>query len=214
MRRTRTQPFAINDAIPQAWDLLWRSNLEQRKEDEKSEHVYRKGSTYYLTASDVENQVRQFAQDQANGKPWGTSGRAWGRGYGLSVRLSGGQRLQSKVRDWLLNEVRLGRLASHNFGRGHISGMRFRPKGEPLAPAEQRTIEVKEKRKDKPKRLHLYSDGYCSRALCLKNRKRSPWGRGRSSAWCTNDKAKVTCPSCIKLGKDHKPKKMVAEEVA
>jgi hypothetical protein len=204
----KSQPFDLAKAIPQAWAFLWADNLRQRAEDEKKSHVYRPGNTYFLTASDVENQVRQFAQDQHNGKKWGDGGRAYGRAYTF-VRITGAGNLQALVRSWLLREVRMGRLSSHNFGRGHISGMRFRPYGEPLAESEVKTIKVKEARADKPRIQHS-TRRYGGRPLCMEAQmKGKGMGWRPSKAWTTTQWDKVTCPRCLKL-----PQPMKAEEVA
>lgn len=122
--------FDRHAAIPAAWDLLWKNNLRRRAEGEDF-----RGSTYHLTATDVENQVRQFASETADGKAWGSTGPAWGRTYDHKLRFPGD--LLGDVRRWLRNNPNL---ASHNFGRGHISGARYRPAGEPLGPAEVRTL--------------------------------------------------------------------------
>jgi hypothetical protein len=119
------KPFDINAAIPAAWKLIW----EHRRKMQAEEGSGFRDNNMHCTASDVENQVRQFAIDDAEGKPRGTM--AWGRPTSwppVRIHCARGT-LQGVVRDWLLNEVRQGRIDSHNFGRHHISGMRFRPHG-------------------------------------------------------------------------------------
>jgi hypothetical protein len=182
--------FDLAKAIPAAWALCWADNLKTRAKG----GTYRPSTTFYLTASDIENQVRLFAEETAAGEAWGTRGRAWGRGYGFTVRVSGD--LKRTVRDWLLNGARNGRLESHNFGRGHISGMRFRPAGEPISDAEQTTIKVKKARADKPLTKH-FSKRYGHPPLCTAAR-RSPFARP-SRAWTTTQQAEVTCPRCLNL---------------
>lgn len=171
--------FNVNEAIPAAWDFLWKSNLKERK------NAFRASRTYYLTASDVEDQVRAFADDQMQGKKWGASGRAYGRP--MTMTRIRGVNLNGAVRRWLLNNTSL---ESHNFGRGHISGMRFRPRGEPLAPQEQTTMERHTKRASRPRPVHLRKGGG---PACVK---RSGFGRP-SRAFCTSDVSRVTCPRCI-----------------
>lgn len=190
MRRKAIQ-FDTRKAIQAAWDMIWVHKLAQRAKDEKEfkktgHERYRTGDTYYTTAADVENQVRRFASEQLRGEPWGASGLAFGRDY-AGVRMSG--RLQGAVRDFLLHN---SKITGHNFGRGHISGMRFRPVGQPLAPAEQKTIAKKEERRanPRPKLYHLSRHG---RPLCV-NRKTHGWRP--SKAWMTHDKNHVTCPRC------------------
>lgn len=180
--------FDVSKAIPAAWSLLWQINEKERASGDRS---YRPDSVLYLTASDVENQVRRFAAETSEGKTWGSTGRAWGRDYS-GVRLAG--HLKSRVRDWLLDEVRRGRLESHNFGRHHVSGMRFRPRGAGLGEAEKKTIEKKEERRrnPKPRLCHLEKRGSCACA-----QKVSFWGTSR--AWKTGDPAKVTCTRCLNI---------------
>ena len=158
-----------------------------------------RGNTYYLTASDVEDCVRRFLYDDLKGQPRGTSG--WG--YGNGVRVSGN--LNATVRDWLLSNPKL---AWHNSGRGHISGARFRPVGEPISPAEEATKETKAKDAERsklrregklaPKPVH-FSKNYGG-PLCTASR-RSPfsYSNHRSSARRTSVLANVTCPRCLKL---------------
>ncbi len=181
--------FDRQKAIATAWDLCWADNLKQRAEG----HDFR-GNTYHLTASDIENQVRSFAQDTADGKPW-TDKRAWGRGYGWSIRLSGD--LLSDIRRWLSNNPKL---VSHNFGKGHISGKRYRPVGEPLSEAEQGTLKDKAERASRPRLVHKNAQG--KPYLCAPVRKRVSWGRSRSQAHITITTERVTCPRCLKLMKE------------
>ena len=128
--------------------------------------------------------------------PYTTLFRSWG-GRGAGVRMPGG--LQRAVRNWLLSNSRLDR---HNFGKGHISGMRFRPQGAPLAPAEIKTMQQKEKDRVRttPKPVHFRKLGGL---LCVV---RKPFSH-RSKARCTSDWNRVTCPRCQKL----KPKPEATE---
>jgi len=136
---TKRFSFDIKAAIPVAWDVIWASRLKQRKDDLAYEKKYGKkafnwATSYYVCAADVERMVRDFAQDTADGKPWRTTNTGYGDGYGL--RMPGN--LNSMVRGWLLRGNG-GQIVGHNFGRGHISGMRFRPVGEPMAEVEKVT---------------------------------------------------------------------------
>jgi hypothetical protein len=183
--------FDRQAAIAAAWDLLWASNLEQRKREDS----YRPSTTYYLTASDLEAQVRAFADETAEGKEWGSTGRAYGRGYGSRIRFSGD--LLGDCRDWLRNNRRL---TSHNFGRGHISGARYRPVGEPLAPAEEGTLQEKAKRASKPRPIHMRAQG--KPFLCAPVRKGPRWSSSRSQAHVssgTGTSSAITCPRCLKI---------------
>ena len=178
-------PFDIAKAIPAAWNLLWSDNICKRDEGRDF-----RGNTYYVTARDVELQVRQFAAETVAGERWGTRGRAWGSPY-VSVRIAGD--LNNMVRQWLLGNHNI---TGHNFGRGHISGMRFRPRGAPLGPSEIKTM--KEKANPKPRPIHYNPNGYgfprCTQA------RRSVYSRGwRPTARVDNDQSKVTCKRCLNL---------------
>lgn len=208
---TNRSPFDLQKAIADAWDFCWQSNLGQRAENERDAQErgrpgYRDDCTYFLTASDIEAQVRQFAVEQAEGRPRGSTGRARGRTpmYTSRGRLKMiGPSVNGAVRDWLLAECRAGRLQSHNFGRGHVSGMRFRPAGEELTVQEQGTMARHEKRRERvaaglPGRPYHYNkNGFGRTPLCTAARKRVVWRR--STARTTANRDKVTCPRCKNL---------------
>jgi hypothetical protein len=210
--------FDTRRAISAAWDLLWEENLKDRAKLEADHPDGDFGKyarrwytrTFYLCAADVVAQVRSFAYETAHGLAWGTNGV---RGPDYGIRLPGN--VEGEVRSWLLATK-----AGHNFGRGHISGMRFRPKGEPLGPSEEDTIEKKAKPKAAP--IH-FGRSYGGRPLCIavqnekknaerkarglgpifhrrssKARTQPRWGKGEES-WQRNE---VTCPRCLAL-KEH-----------
>lgn len=183
--------FDTTKACQHVWDVLWANNLATRAK-EKS----RANSTYYLTAADIVRGVRCVAYADLQGKPWPTkyADVLWGDSY---VRMSGD--LQSTVRDWLFRNPKL---AYHNFGRGHISGARFRPVGELIGPSEVETIERKEKAKDRPKVKH-FGRGYGSSPFCVvearKKKAQRIYGWRQSKAWVTTRKEEVTCPRCKNL---------------
>lgn len=185
------QPFDFNKAIPAAFAHLWNLNLQKRAAGDD----YR-GNTYYLTASDVEEQVRCFAEDQLAGKPWGTT-VSYGRGWHNGLRISGD--LNAAVRQWLLRNC-----DGHNFGRGHISGMRFRPRGEPVGPIEQATLQKKAEERANPKvkpvhYSYTYGHPHCVLAAA-KKRGRRIWGSmHRSRAHTVSDWEHVTCKRCLNL---------------
>lgn len=190
----KTQPFNIAKAIPAAWKLQWSAK-------QKMKH-YRGSMAHYLTAGDIENQVRLFAEEQSQRKPWGSSGPAWGRPY-TRVRIHCGhrERLLDAVRDWLRGEVNAGKLASHNFGRGHISGERYRPAGVSMSETEKKTIA----RKQAPRPIHFNPVGAASRfhMLCRPPQPRKGFGRGsRRFSRCTQKQSEVTCPRCLKKMKE------------
>lgn len=190
--------FDVKAAIPAAWDVLWADRMRQRKEDLAYEKKVGKkpfnwAASYYVTATDVEQMVRDFAEDTAAGKPWRKVNNG---GYGHIVRIGGD--LKSQVRAWLLRGNG-GKITGHNFGRGHVSGMRFRPVGEPMAEAEKKTIENHKKRRSgelPPRPIHFSQGGL----LCQRERtKGRSWSR--SNARSTKDQASVTCKQCINLMK-------------
>lgn len=185
--------FDRQAAMQVAWDLLWASNLKQREEG-----GYRPSTTYYLTASDLMHQVRRFAEETAEGKAWGSTGRAYGGGYGSRVRLSGN--LLSDCRSWL---HRNSQLTSHNFGSRSCTGERYRPVGEPISEAERGTLEEKEKRAAKPRPVHMRkrTGEYSSSFFCAPARKKG-WGQPRSQAHVSMKAEDVTCPRCLKLMKE------------
>lgn len=177
--------FDVKAAIVAACDMIWADKQKQLAKGDS----YR-DSAYYLTAADVEYQVRQFAEETAKGEAWGTHGIAFGRPWGR-VRLSGN--LQGAVRDYLLYS---GKFDSHNFGKSHISGARYRPRGAPLSPAEKTTMEKKTNAKPyEERRSHFSKGGYSGRPACSKPSR----GWRPSKAKTTLDWTKVTCPRCLKL---------------
>jgi len=195
--------FDTQKAIATAWDVLWADRLRQRKEDLAYEKKVGKkpfnwGASYYVTATDVERMVRDFAQDTADGKPWRKTNDGYG-GYGSGIRIGGD--LKRTVRDWLLRNPRI---VGHNFGRGHISGMRFRPVGQPLGEPEKKTIEKRAERRANPKppTYHFKEKGVL---LCQKARMKGRFTFRQSRAWTQHDPAKVTCKQCLNLLKKKVP---------
>lgn len=196
--KSRKIAFDVRAAIPAAWDKMWAENLKRRREDVAYEKKHGRrpfdaARTYFLTAASIEREVREMADRAAT-----ATGMSWG-----VVRISGN--LQRAVRDWLLRGPR--GLQQHNFGRGHISGMRFRPRGEPLAPAEKATNAAHEKRAadrkaGKESRRHFSMRGYGSHPQCVvEQRRKKGHGHGlwrQSKARVTRDATEVTCPSCLK----------------
>lgn len=185
--------FDVMKAIPAAFELLWKSNLKQRAESRDRSRF--SAQTYYLCAQDIERQVRAFAEDTAEGKAW-TEERRYGV-YSGRIKMRGD--LQSLVRSWLFAQVRAGVLVTHNFNRGHISGARFRPVGEPLSEAEKKTMARKEARKTRVPPIHSGNHG---RPLCTAH-SRKAFHRGPTrGVYCSTDKEKVTCKRCLnKLAK-------------
>jgi len=198
---SKRTPFNLRDTMHQAWDWLWADNLKSR-----AEHPDHAANTYYLTASDLESQVRAFAYDDMQNHPRGWAGR--GCYASVSIRISGlnGMSLLNHCREWLLRNPTLDR---HNMGKGHTSGMRYRPAGQPLGPSEVKTLAVKQAQKDGTAIMHFRDTTarffsafpICTAERRAANRAKShhyvnPRG-SKSSASTTNDKSKVTCPKCL-----------------
>lgn len=207
--------FHLQEAIARAWDFCWASNIKRR-----AEHGDFRGQTYYLTATDIELQVRQFAYESATGVEWGSTGRAYYSHLGNAVRISvPGTTLQGAIREWLLSNRKI---ASHNFRRGHISGARFRPVGEPLSENEQRTLKkqaqeektrLEKKARGEPlHRVHYRREGEYTNLCVLEQRLKkmiaakaagryyhTPLRSGRGYGCSTRDHAEVTCPICRNL---------------
>jgi hypothetical protein len=177
-----------NALIGEAFAFLWRDNLSRQKSEAGS---YNPGQYYYVTASDVEAQVRLFIEEDLEHVERGSKGRAWGRGYSrITVRGN----LLSDVRKWLLCNLSLER---HNFGRGHVSGMRFRPRGAPLHPSEVQTMERRERRKANGPVIHFKARAKGGSLLCS-IKPRSPWSRHKHRVYSTEAQKEVTCPRCAK----------------
>jgi hypothetical protein len=189
---TKRIAFDVNAALPAAWDQLWAENLKQRKDDLRYEkkvgkRAFNWARTYYITAASMERLIREMADKVA----WAQVGNtAVYRG----VRFSGN--LQRTIHDWLFGQARRGVLTYHNFGKGHISGARFRPVGQPMAEAEQQTVARNAKRRTTPRVRHYIADGSLA---CMKPRKRSIFSRHRSTVRTTKNKLDVTCPRCRNL---------------
>lgn len=164
--------------IEDAWSRLWAKNLKDRNAGQD----YR-GTTYYLTATDIEREVRKSVDERLDT-------------YG--ARIVGAGRLLDRIRVWLRGQCVRGRLECHNFGRGHISGQRYRPAGQPIGPAEAATIA--RKKENRPRPIHLSrSTSWNPIPLCTAGRSRSRFSRGRSKTWTTKDVGRVTCTRCQKI---------------
>lgn len=201
MRKT----FDIAKAIPQAWAVQWKKLQDMREKHS----TWRTDSATYLTAADIESQVRTFAEEEVQGRPWGASGPAHGRPLFSSVRISlgSGTSMQYEVRSWLLKEVRAGRLESFNFGKESITGMRFRPAGMGLTETERKTMEQKaraEQARKEGKRPPMHFSRSHSNPLCTSQSGRMRFRR--SNARMSHDWEKVDCPRCLKLREAYEAK--------
>ena len=187
--------FDINKALPAAWATQWKAATQRAIRGKQPD------GQGYVTATDMENQVRRFAEETSKGLTWGEMGPAWGAGF-TAVRLSGlgAGGVLGRCRDWLLDEVRAGRLEAHNFGRGHISGMRFRAKGAEISDAELKTIARRAERKPKPRHYARKRQfGLSGVLLCREHLPRTTFSRTSHRIIRISDVSKVTCPRCLKL---------------
>ncbi len=208
--------FDLETEIQKAWDFAWTYYCEESRYQvpEYDEEGLPTGKLTgevrisispprqaWLTATDLERRVRAAAQEQLEGKPYGSCGcDSWRSG----VRISTGSRLTllDVCRSWLLRRRTEGVLEAHNFGKGHISGMRFRPVGVSLTESEVKTKEKKERRAKGETPVHFRTTNgnfFTSRPICVGPRKSSGSRPKRSSARLTTDREQVTCPRCLKL---------------
>lgn len=193
MRKSTT--FNLTEELEKALAFAWEWKLKQRAQMKPTD--YRYAETFYLQAADLERRVRGAVAEVANGEAYGTYGMSYASYLsGGSIRGLGGVSLLSHCQTFL---YRRSDLKSHNFGRGHISGARYRPHDWPLSPAEEKTLA--NQAKEKP--VHFKREREW-KPLCTANRKdrRSNYSRcfsrHRSNTHVTNEVGKVTCPSCLK----------------
>lgn len=184
-RRRRPAPVRIDlvEEISAAWDSAWKQNLVTRARDEAEAlrrdvaTVYGQSATYYLTASEIEREMRRLA-DIAMG----------GGGFG-PVRFTGlgGISLLDHCREWLCRNYAL------DHDGGSLTARRYRPKGEPLSPAEKTAPSRSEKRRVRYGVLH-FDDGSGAN-LCGRKNARTRGGYVRKP---TEGGEFVTCKSCLK----------------
>ena len=189
--------FDLQAEVAKAWDWLWESRDHRCWKQEN-----------YVTASDVESRVRAAVAERLKGKPYGSEGReTYSR-----VQISTGSQvdLLGLCRRWLMDQMGAGRVEGHNFGRGHCSGMRFRPAGAPLGEVEQKHLETPREELARRRWIrHMASDpaeplngrGHKDR-LCERGRKpRRFYGfpRRQFHSDVTADPSKVTCKRCLAI---------------
>jgi hypothetical protein len=198
----KTQKTNLHALISDAWDFLWARNMADRAAGRDF-----RGDTYYLTASDIERQARHFLSFDLKGKPRPKLGDddADGTFYGLNqVRVSTGSphvTFLGMVRRWLQSNRKL---EAFNFGRGHISGARYRPVGSEMYKSEKKAI-AKAKLPRKPRPVHAPASGDGGHGAPLLCRATRPKGRftfrfNRSLTRVSyKGSTPVTCPLCLKL---------------
>ena len=204
MKRTRkAATFNLETELQRAFDWLWQENLKQREHDFN-------GQTYYVTATSLERRLRAAASEQMHGYEYGKLGAdAWG--HKVMIRTGTRYPLLQVCRDWLLRKARNeGTLEMHNFGKGHVSGERFRPTGQPLSPAEERTL-VKKAVPRESKPVHAAdpeAKGWPKRTLCSRSARKTarksgyfgPRRGGHTDTRFTGEyTGPVTCQRCLKL---------------
>lgn len=181
-----------------SWTRLWKANLESRLKGH--DHG---GRTYFLTATDLERDVRDELTARMRAERPDECGT-------LRISGLGGRPLLDHVRAEVRSEVRSGR--ADDRGRGHCSSMRFRPAGAPASQAEKKADAVPVVEKSRRRfvvHFHReteeipFGDGTRERLLgrlCeTKPRKRSFYSHPRRSIYPTNDPARVSCKKCRKI---------------
>jgi hypothetical protein len=202
---SRSISLDLSVELPKAWAVCWAEWCEPKDigDAENGPQLWEPRQRW-LTATDLEQRLRAAAVEKLDGIEYGKLGRGYGYGMGVTIRFPDNSRatLLDRVRDWLREQVAAGQLVCHNFGRGHISGMRFRPPGVELTEGEKATLETKRKRAAGEAVVHLYTgeNWFQRRPLCTPPRKKSTFRpRQRSKAEMTSEPEKVTCPRCKKL---------------
>jgi hypothetical protein len=200
----------LKQEFSKTWDEMWAANLLSRVT-----YGDFRGQTYYLTATDIARNTRERleaafwkAQPKLTAEQWRTQ-----RPRKMVIKGVGRGGLLDAARNWLRAQERAGRLVSHNFGRGHISGQRYRPAGQPIAPSEQATRErkAKESTRTTPKPVHapVRVGTRGAHPLCTytsakaKGRSLFGWRRGRGVR-IADSGTPITCPRCLKAKSEGK----------
>lgn len=216
MKRTISRATCTHDEldtiITAAWEWLW-AYYQGRIRESMAEGHEPWDDHFFITASELEYTVRIMLANRLRKQPATTGDPAYGNTHGLVVSIRGGryrEDLLCVVRDWLAGQTG-DTLQRHNFGKGHISGMRYRPLGAPLSPAEKRTLAKKDKDATRAKAIHAADPAthWPQLALCSKAARETAKAKRRSyscrrhsphsSVSTTSDPDKVTCPKCRKL---------------
>jgi hypothetical protein len=194
----KTVGIDVEKACREAWDGLWADNLRIREKHKDS--PFRLPGTYYLTATDLERAIRRHVEAKLRGDTK-VNWKEWRYGTWSTVRISipgcrGG--LMQAVRNWLYDQRCSGKLEEHNFGRGHISGARYRPAGEPIGPAEKETMERHEEERTrdyKANPLPVHAQGMlCTFTGGFRWRRGGGWRRRT-----TSKRNEITCKACLNL---------------
>lgn len=187
--KTPTLRIDLRAEIAAAWDRCWKRNLRSRLKG----HDYG-GRSYYLTATDLERDMREEFKKRLNS-------------YRFRIRGLNRRPLLDHVRSWLSGQVSVGVLEADSRGRGHCSGMRFRPAGAPASPAEKKVDALPEAERDRRRNVrHLsvapapkYGDPPRLCFVAPKKKKRVSFASRRRRSYPTRDPGAVTCKKCLKL---------------
>lgn len=197
MQKQPQTAFDLKAAMTEALDWLWTYKAAERKKLEAkgdtSDRWYAEHT--YTTATELERRVRSALCERQNSAKVGAYGINGGIYSGFRIQGLGGISLLDHCRRFLLRSG----LERHNFGRGHVSGERFRAPGVEIPESERKTLEAKAKTKP----VHLKRASAWA-PLCTEGRKsqRGTFSRHRShrpSTSLTQEADKVTCPRCRKL---------------
>lgn len=181
-KRAKLQTFDLDGELQAALARYWQRGELARK----AGHDYR-GMSRYVTATDLERDVREHL-----------TARFYESGLRGRFVIHTGQRggLLQAARAFLFARVRAGELASHNFGRGHISGERFRLASTEVSAAEQQSVA----RRERPRVVHApASETSYGRPLCTATRTRSLYYTRRRAVITSSERERITCARCIKL---------------
>lgn len=185
--------FDLQDELAAALDWIWAYKAERRAEMEA------KGDTQdrwyaehtYTTATELERRVRAALAEKADRKPYGSCEFRDFSHSGYRINGLNGIPLLQHCRTFLLRSG----LERHNFGRGHVSGERFRAPGVEMPETEVNTLKAKEKVKP----VHIKRESAYA-PLCTASRKAKGFYRPRRPASnVTSDPTKVTCKQCLRL---------------
>ncbi len=182
-KRLVITPTMRAEMFNEAWDWCW-ANLPNRY------------NCSWVTATDLHRRVRARAVEMIQGLEFGAMGQdAWG----IPLRLTGFD--LEDCRRWLLDRVASGKLrADSPSGKRTTTGLRFRPAGLDLTPAEVETKHKKLRAAERGTIWHLATDSY-GKPACARPPKANSlyFGHRRKPLFCTKDTIRITCRKCCKL---------------
>lgn len=186
----------LQNELQKAWSFIWKENVQMQKERDPLNRWF------YVCATDLQRRLKSAAAEIWENKEYGSLGLDGGWYSGVKIKGLGGVPLLQICRKWLFQQVRLGKLEVHDpTGHNTCSGARFRPKGAPLSPGEEKAPSYEEKKRQKWIVHFAREDG---KASCGANDKK----KAKMTAYPrrpvykpkpTQDKTKVSCKKCLKL---------------